>query len=295
VNAQHAVFDDAALDGAFMSRGFLVRPFLDPTEILAMERVYAEMFPETDADFSATILNDSTECRLDASAAIRAIVEAPLRRMFGRHKLAVATFVTKRPRTTKGRLPLHQDWWIVDNRVHRALHVWCPLVDVGPDSGCLRVVPGVHHFLNDPYPIHGKFRTAYHPKLAVLDEQCSIRVSMPAGTALIYDERMLHGSDDNRSDHLRVAFNCIMIPEEALPLVYQWDEQAPDRIEVLEVDEPYLCEFRFGVPLSRPYRRGIRLIETIPAAVSPLNDEGIARLRAIQAGFSVEDREGVSV
>ena len=112
---------------------------------------------------------------------------------------------------------------------------------------------------------------------------------MPAGAALVYDERMLHGSDENRSDHVRVAFNCIMIPKEVSPLLYQWDQTVPDRLQVLEVDDAYLCSFRFGVPLEPPYPAGVRLIDTIDAAIHPLIDEDFIVLRNLQGTFAAED------
>ena len=285
------IFADGAIDQQFAIRGYVVHPFLDAAEVRAMEHVHAEIFPELLSDFSATTLDDSTERRWRVFEKIRAIVDAPLRRIVPHHKMALATFVTKRPRTTQGRVPLHQDWWIADNRVHRALHFWCPLVDVGPESGCLKIVPGVHRLLNDPYPIHPKFRTAYHPRLSVLDGEFALRVPMPAGAALLYDQRMLHGSDENRSDRMRVAFNCIMIPEDLTPLLYQWTPDIPDRLQVLEVDERYLCEFRFGVPLAPPYPQGVRLVDTIPVATSPLSDGDFSVLRDMQRMFADEDRK----
>jgi hypothetical protein len=94
-NRAERIFADAAMDVTFAASGYVVHPFLGAAEMRAMEQLHAEMFPETDADFSATILNDSTESPVRTSRTIRAIVEAPLRRILGRHRLAVATFVTK--------------------------------------------------------------------------------------------------------------------------------------------------------------------------------------------------------
>ena len=189
----NSVFADAETDREFTERGYVVRPLLAPEQIRAVEHLHDEIFPDLDADFSATILNDSSDCRVRVSSGVRDIVGEPLRRMFPHHKLVVATFVTKRAATTRGRLPLHQDWWVVDNRVHRGVHCWCPLVDVGPENGCLRVVPGVHRLLNHPYPIHPKFRTTYHPRLPDLDRTFAVPVSMPAGA--VRTQQSFAGSD----------------------------------------------------------------------------------------------------
>jgi hypothetical protein len=105
---------------------------------------------------------------------------------------------------------------------------------------------------------------------------------MAAGAALIYDQRMLHGSGENLSDRSRVAFNCITIPNAATPLLYQWDDAAPDRIEVLEVDEAHLCHFQFGRPVRPPYPGGVRLVDMISASDRALDENDIASLRVYQ-------------
>src|SRR4030095_10486465 len=186
-----SVFADQALDQHFAANGYSVRPFLGPAESGAIGRLHDALFPQLDADFSATILKDSFDERWRASSAIRALVEPLLKQMIPGHKVMLATFVTKRAQSTRGRLPLHQDWWIVDNRVHRAVHVWCPLGVLGPEMGCLKVVPGVHDLLNDPYPVHAKFRPAYHPRLSVLAGEFAKKGSMPAGSAPASRRRVL--------------------------------------------------------------------------------------------------------
>jgi len=100
---------------------------------------------------------------------------------------------------------------------------------------------------------------------------------------LVYDERMLHGSDDNLSDQPRVAFNCVMIPGELEPIVYWWDEREPGRMSILEVGEEFLCRFRYGTPLEEPYPEDVRPRGTMEAAVRPLGEAELAALRRLQA------------
>jgi hypothetical protein len=285
------VFGDGEMDRELQHNGYVVRPFLDAGEIQVLRRLHDHLVPELPADFTATSLSDSFELRWRVSGGIRAILEERLRRIVPRHKLILAAFVSKRARTSHGRVNLHQDWWVVDNRLHRAVHFWCPLVDVEPRNGCLKIVPGIHRFLNDPYPIHPPmYRTAYHPVLARLDAEFARKVSMPAGSALIYDERMLHGSDENLSDEPRAAFNCVMIPAELEPIVYWWDQRDPRRLSVLEVSEAFLCRFRFGMPLEEPYPEDVKPRGTTEAAVRPLGEAELAALRRVQADCVAEEK-----
>jgi len=281
------IFGDDQMDRALRHDGYLMLPFLDESHIQALRRLHDRMMPALPADFTATTLDDSFDFRRRVSHGIRRIVEERLRRILPRYKVILATFVSKRARTTQGRVNLHQDWWLVDNRIHRALHFWCPLVDVGTRNGCLKVVPGIHRFLNDPYPIHPpSYRTAYHPVLPRLEAELVRRVSMPAGSALVYDERMLHGSDDNLSDQPRLAFNCVVVPEGLEPIVYWWDEREPSRMSILEVSEEFLCRFRYGTPLDEPYPEDVRRRGTTEAAVRPVGESELAALRRLRKGFA---------
>jgi hypothetical protein len=278
------VFQVEEVDRAFAREGYVVLPFLEMGEIEALRQLHDRLFPDLPFDFTATTLSDDPDLRAEVSRGIRAIVEKRLAAMVPGYKVVLATFVSKRPRTSAGRVNLHQDWWLVDNRVHRALHFWCPLVGVGADNGCLKVVPGIHHLLNDPYPIHPpSYGTAYHPVLAQLEREFVRRVAMPAGAALVYDERMLHGSDENASEHPRVAFNCVMIPAMLEPIVYWCDEADAGRLSVLEVSEEFLCRHRYGTPLSRPYPDDVRARSTVEAAVHPLRRRELLALRRAQA------------
>ena len=283
VRSPASVLADQAADREFLARGYLVRPFLGPGELQAVARLHEECYPTLTTDFTATTLDESFERRWRVSTGLRAIVGATLARLLPRHRMVLGTFVTKRAQTRQGRVPLHQDWWVVDNRVQRALHVWCPLVDVGLDTGCLTVVPGVHELLGDsPYPIHPKYRTAFHPVLSAVSERFAKRIPMRAGSALFYDQRMLHGSEENQGQHERVAFNCIMVPEDAEPLLYLWEESAPKRFEVLGVDEAFLCRFRFGTPVRPPYPDGTRWLTSVEDTSEPWRDEDLEALRRVQ-------------
>jgi hypothetical protein len=101
---------------------------------------------------------------------------------------------------------------------------------------------------------------------------------MQAGSALIYNQRLLHGSDGNPSDRVRVAFNCIMAPEGVAPRVYRWDDRAPDRMEALEIHPDYLFEFICGDPIEPA---SFRLLESFAIEISPLGDEELAPLREV--------------
>jgi hypothetical protein len=275
------IFTDLETEEEFRRSGYIVRPFLTAEEIEAAQRVHDSVTPPVTGDVFATPLSHDFDYRRRVFEGIRPVVQAHLRRLLPRHKLAMAAFVTKGPETKTGKLPLHQDWWIVDNRVRRALHVWCPLVDVDARSACLKVVAASHRLLNNPYPINPRYRTEYHASRELLDTMAT-SLPMPAGWAVVYDQRLLHGSDENLSNRTRVAFNCIMIPEDVKPVLYCWDGKSETRLDVMEVEEGYLCRFKYGEPIEEPYPKGVRFLESIDVTVKPLESDDISRLRKLQ-------------
>ena len=279
---RRALFTDPSTDDEFTRLGCVVRPFLDAQQVRAMTQLNADLVPDGGADFSATTLHDNAAHRWRVFEAIRAVTADRLREMMPRHTLVFAAFVSKRARTTHGRVPLHQDFWMVDNRMDPAVAFWCPLVDAGPHNGGLKTVPGVHRLLNHPYPINPKFRTPYHPRLSQLDREFARCPYVPAGSALIYDQRMLHGSDENLSDHARIAFNCTLVPGSQQLRLYDWDERSPERMLVFDVDQPVLCRFRYGAALDPRTDPGVRLEGQIASTVDPLTDDDMTFLRDVQ-------------
>jgi Phytanoyl-CoA dioxygenase (PhyH) len=286
------IFGDPRMDLEFERKGYVERPFLGPDEVRAVQELYDRLAPPIVEDFAVTILSDSFEYRWGVFTGIRSLLERRLREVLPHHRLALATFVAKCRKASQGHLALHQDWWIADNRVDRALSVWCPLVDVGMHNAPLKVVPGSHKFLNLPYPVNAAFRTTYHPKLRVLDAEFVKRLMTPAGHAVIYDQRMLHGSDGNPSEEHRVAFNCIMIPEGRRPRLYVWDEGSPE-MQVFGVSEEYLCSFALPPRLRPPYPEGVTFLETVDATAPALGDPELAQLRSWQADFASNEQQRV--
>jgi hypothetical protein len=275
------IFDDPALDARFAETGFLVRPFLDAEQVQTMTALHAEFAPPAASDFSATLLT-TFETRWRVFEECRVRLSAPLRRILPFHTLALAAFVTKRARTTTGRVPLHQDICIGDNRRAPALVCWCPLIDVGPDNAGLKVVPGTHRLFHQPYPINPTYRASYHARLAELDRECAVSLTVPAGSAVIYDQRVLHGSDENRSDHPRPALNCMLVRNGRSPRLYDWNADTPDRMRVFEADVAALCRFQYGSALDAEHGEGLRLLDTIDVPTESITEDDIAGLRRLR-------------
>ena len=67
-------------------------------------------------------------------------------------------------------------------------------------------------------------------------------VNSKAGEVVIYDVRLLHGSNDNKSDSARVAAALVMAPEEANLIHYVKHPTSDSVIYKLEVDADFFTD-----------------------------------------------------
>lgn len=103
----------------------------------------------------------------------------------------------------------HQDWTYTDEREHRAVLAWIPLVDVDEGSGAMRVVPGSHRWVDGIRPGGAPLPTdAFQDRFA----ERATTVVMRAGQALVYDPALVHGSWPNRVERDRPVLAVASAP-----------------------------------------------------------------------------------
>jgi hypothetical protein len=128
--------------------------------------------------------------------------------------------ISKPPRSPA--LWWHQDWWAWDEAESLAaeppqLFVMYYLRDVGPEDGCLRVIPGSHrnrHPLHDDLPdAHGEtLRDPAQASLAQRAQPDEIDVPVEAGDAVVGDVRLLHSTHPNSSEWRRTCITVWYLP-----------------------------------------------------------------------------------
>lgn len=248
---------DPSLTQSLVERGYLKCPLLSPDEIARLADVYETIQHPATRGFHATMFASNVEYRRAIFTAIAAIMKAPLARWLPGYELRVANFVVKEGGMTDSEVPFHQDWSFVDETRFVSLNVWCPLVDVNSDNGCLSVVPGSHRSTTVP-----RAHADAHPFVEILDqlrERHVLEVPMQAGEGLIYDGRLLHGSPPNRTNVRRVSVGVVMVPI-GVPILHA-HRISPTEVEQFEVDEDF---FHRHVPGTRPVGAESRGIVSAP-------------------------------
>jgi len=115
--------------------------------------------------------------------------------------------------------------------------LWCPLVDASVANGTINVVPCSNQLVLE-------YRTPGAPCYLDNIREDVIRlwlqpIPTKAGHAVLWDNHMIHWSGDNSTDAPRIAVMITCIPFRSQPAYIFYNEQSPDRFEIIEADHEF--------------------------------------------------------
>jgi phytanoyl-CoA hydroxylase len=111
----------------------------------------------------------------------------------------------KVPGVAAGAVPWHQDrsYWPNANW-NPVITVWIPLVDTDKVNGCLHVWPRTHKTRLIEYHREGHTGTGYTEiDLKEKADRHAVALPVKAGSAIVFNDRCVHSSTPNRSNHVR--------------------------------------------------------------------------------------------
>lgn len=175
--------------------GFVVLPLLSADEICYINTLVKKYLPADKKDF----VSSSHYLPIDESKYInkelQAIVQPKMALFTPDLELLGGTLATK----TKGanHVEAHNDWNIVDETRYNSYNLWIALVNTDRDNGTLGLLPGSHNWhwqdrgmgIDNPYGQFTKkiMQIGYEPKLE-------------AGSAILYNHKLIHYSRPNTTD-----------------------------------------------------------------------------------------------
>lgn len=253
------VFKDKVLEDQFQKDGYVVIPFLDESEVEFLKSKYFETLTESggnitedDANlkdritYDFTFINKNIEYKKLVFDIITQKFKPHYEQYLDNYRPIIANFIRKQ--SHDGEVPLHQNWAFVDETKCTSISIWCPLVDSNSQNGTLEIAPGTHKR-------YGAVRGPKIPwELENIKEQIIAKHLVPmnvkAGQAVVLDDSVVHYSNINQTEGLRLAIQLIMVPAEEKSIHYHMDPQEnPNKVEVLEVDVDFYMEFN---PWKKP-------------------------------------------
>lgn len=197
--------------------GYTVIPFFTPDEVERIKQIYEEGFGSAPENKHIGTTQIKDEERKEYM--VRAVTEVYERGVkewtTGVRTLGAGLLI--KSGDERSMIHPHQDWNMVDERFYRSCNIWVPAIDTNRDNGAFCVMPRTHNlFLSYRGPnIDLQCRKIF----PFLWENC-VCIELKAGEAIVFDNRVFHGSDKNESGVVRLVSSACLIPEEAEEQLY---------------------------------------------------------------------------
>ncbi|MDB9315599.1 phytanoyl-CoA dioxygenase family protein [Spirulina sp. CS-785/01] len=248
--------------------------FLSETELQDL-REFDSTHPRPEDIANGTTINTSDlSYRQQVNQKLTSIVNPKLAPLLPGYRTAFCTWYRKSPNSATNATPLHQDPSLTDETETLSYGIWCPLIDVTPENGCLSVVKGSHPLNSKPRPFYPFSPFPYDSTLAsLIQEHYLTPIPLKAGQAILYDKRLFHGASPNTQDQERVAFTCLIAPQNT-PTHFAYRELAEsETLELFAVEDDFYNRYILG---EKPQGDGVTLIKTEPYTYDRLTPELIA-------------------
>lgn len=243
-----------------LDRGYTILPFLDAREVAALKAIHDTTQPEVPRDLYNSAFASPEERRRTLER-IMEVVEPKARELMPGYRTFMASFVTKRPRTTHGRMGMHQDYSFVDHETHLGLNLWAPLCDVDERNGCMRMGAYTQRFghISAMPPNPGPYAPLYRD----VEAHWLSSVPMSAGDACVFDTRVLHATEENRTDSERVALFMNFVPANAPTKLYLWNTEFPKRLELYHIDAEWMLRTKPNTYPDEASRQAATFVEFV--------------------------------
>jgi hypothetical protein len=238
------VFSNPEHDLEFWKKGYVVLPLLsenDAAELLARMNAlrpddnYApDPSKRRYSTYHCTFLDTNLKYRRDAAQLLNEYFEEPIKRVLKNYKILVSNFYVKQP--GKGKFEMHMNWHTAPTLQEVTLTVWCPLVPVGKSNGSLKIIEGSHKINFDVACATTDF---YFKNIeSELIQKYFKTFDLRPGECVIFDDTLVHYSDENLSEITRPAVQIETIPDTTTPVLYALNRER-NVLEIFSCDSEW--------------------------------------------------------
>ena len=259
------VFRDNQLEEEFDKKGVVKIQLLNEEEIrdlkefdskqIKNERFNTHNGNDTDVSFHFTFLDSNSKLKNGVFEKISELMQPKMDALLCNYEPLVVNYVNKEPNC--GEVPVHGNWNFVNEKDFYSVSIWCPLVDIGLNSGGLEFVEGSHKLYRNEVLRSPSLRAYFFNYIEELKENYLKPVTLKAGEALIFCDSILHYSKANRADYDRLAIQVIAKPREAQRKHYYFHKSLfSSKVEELDVNTEFYFNFKFSIT-ERPNMVGV--------------------------------------
>lgn len=257
----------AELQCRLASDGYaVVDNFLSPSEVDQLLGAFQSLdCPAQHGAWSASMLSADAEYRATVNQAITAAFTPRAAALLPGYRFCICNFLVKEAnQPEEGVVQIHQDPTFVDEDQFASVGIWVPLVDTDMTNGGIAVLPGSHQWNVGPRSFGGWSPYA-HLSAQLLEQAQPLQIR--AGSALVFSQKLFHGSPTNRSAATRVSAAALLVPDAARIRCYYADPGRPQELEVFEVDDLFYTRYPYA---TRP--EGVPRIAVVDRACEKIAD-----------------------
>jgi len=242
----------------------VVENFLTESEVGHLLHVFESLdCPTHHGAWSASMFSSDLAYRAAVDRAIKDVLAPRAEPLLPGYRFCFCNFLVKEPQQVDdGIVQIHQDPTFVDEHLFSTLGLWIPLVDTDATNGGISVLPGSHRWNDGPRSFGGW--SPYLDLSATLLEQAQ-PVPMTAGSALVFSQKLFHGSRANRSRTTRVTAAALLASNDAPLRCYHANPSLPQKLEVFEVDDLFYTRYPYA---TRP--EGVPRIAVVDRTFDPI-------------------------
>jgi ectoine hydroxylase-related dioxygenase (phytanoyl-CoA dioxygenase family) len=265
---------DPVLDETLRVHGFVVVDLLESDELATLLARFHELHPApTTTTWESDFYTGDTGMKRTVHRTIGDAFAPGIGRHFRGHHSVLHNFVINWPGPDGG-LVLHQHSSVVDPALGSSVVVWCALNDASEANGTLHVVPASHTVQLGPRP--ERTSSWHEPFTEQLLEEFLVRVEVPAGHALVFDNQLLHCSFPNTTDEPRITAAAVVVPDALEPLFYERLDDTTARAYRLD-PEFFLTHAPGDLEWATP--EGLEVVGDVPWAPVDVTAAQVERMR----------------
>lgn len=270
----YSQFPDRGLAERLHRDGYaVVEDLLTPADVERLLEIFRSLdCPAQHGEWSASMFSSDPGYRVAVDRAISDVLVARAATLLPGYRSRTCNFLVKEPQVTAGGVvQIHQDPTFVDEERYWSLGIWAPLVDTDESNGGIAVLPGSHRWNDGPRSFGGW--SPYASMTArMLQEALPVRIR--AGSALVFSQKLFHGSPPNRSRATRVSAASLLVSEGAPLRCYYANPALPQHLEVFEVDDAFYTRYAYA---TRP--EGVPRLALVDRFFTPIGEEQLAASR----------------
>ncbi len=237
------IFLDEQEEKEITQKGFLIKPLLSKEDVNKCLDIFRESDKNINDEKYNTLEVDDYESRLKVHNEIKSVYKDQITKQLNGYRHLGYNFAAKKA-YSKEHFPMHVDNNHCSREMYRGLNVWIPLVDVNKNNGGLYIVPKTH---NLPYTLNGIGMPFHFKRYKRYFLHKAHFVEMKAGDALMFDDRVVHGSLSNNTDEDRIAIITALIPEDAQFLLYMnYKGLQSNEMELFKANEDIFHRLKIG-------------------------------------------------